>query len=352
MKTLVLQNPPAMLSIILVAVLVSTLNPFTPFAAGKTVEASAKPPVLPARADQWINSAPLTYESLRGKAAILWYFEETCPRVMGEWPAMKKLAADNADKPVLFIGVNSGTSRAVLQAYLKRHDIDWPVIVDSDRSLERASGLEEINLNNIHQARTITADGQFIVSRWDNLPDVVEKALAGAAWKFPYDRVPATFQPAVHRLEYGDYRPADIAVRDGLKDKSPEVRQAAEKLGAYIDRQMNAALQQALASAPADDKFARYEAYSQVAQKFAPHELSKEAADGMKHLAADPVVKEELLAAKAVDANAAAISSLDARTRERATTILQRVVEKYPKTRAGTHAKELLSQPKPAPVAQ
>jgi thiol-disulfide isomerase/thioredoxin len=349
MKTSSLRKPRTMT---LFVVLVSVLDSVTSRAAGQTAEAPAQPPALPARADQWINSVPLTYDGLRGKAAILWYFEETCPKVMGEWPAMKKLAADNADKPVMFIGVNSGTSRSAVQAYLKRHAIDWPVIVDYDRSFERASGVQEISLSNIYQVRMVTADGRFVTGRWDKLPEVVEKTLVGAKWKMPYDRVPEALHPAMRRIEYGDYGPADSAIRNGLKDKSPEVRKAAKQLRAYIDRQINSALQEALASAPATDTLARYEAYSRVAQKFSPHELSKEAADEMKRLAANPAVKEEILAAKAVDANAAAISSSDTRMRERATTVLQRVAEKYPKTRAGAQAKKLLSQSQPAPMTQ
>src|SRR3954453_19923221 len=108
------------LSKTLVVVFVGAFNSFTPLAVGQTAGVPTQRPALPARADQWINSAPLTYESLRGKGAILYYFEETCPTVMSQWPAMKKLYADNADKPVMFIGVNSGTSRSDLQAYLKR----------------------------------------------------------------------------------------------------------------------------------------------------------------------------------------------------------------------------------------
>ena len=33
--------------------------------------------VLPVAPSAWINSAPLSEESLRGKAAILWFYEES-----------------------------------------------------------------------------------------------------------------------------------------------------------------------------------------------------------------------------------------------------------------------------------
>ncbi len=34
-------------------------------------------PEFPATSSQWINTAPLTKESTRGKAVFLWFFEET-----------------------------------------------------------------------------------------------------------------------------------------------------------------------------------------------------------------------------------------------------------------------------------
>ncbi len=33
--------------------------------------------VLPTEAQSWLNSPPITAEMLKGKAAVLWFFEET-----------------------------------------------------------------------------------------------------------------------------------------------------------------------------------------------------------------------------------------------------------------------------------
>jgi hypothetical protein len=35
---------------------------------------------LPSDPSMWINSAPITMEALQGKAALLWFYEESCPR--------------------------------------------------------------------------------------------------------------------------------------------------------------------------------------------------------------------------------------------------------------------------------
>jgi hypothetical protein len=64
------------LSETLVVVFVGAFSSIAPLAIGQTAGVPTQRPALPARADQWINSSPLTYESLHGKGAILYYFEE------------------------------------------------------------------------------------------------------------------------------------------------------------------------------------------------------------------------------------------------------------------------------------
>src|SRR4051812_37123176 len=82
---------------------------------------SAEEPVtycqLPGKEADWINSSPLTVENLKGKAVILWFFEEECPKCRANWPNMYKIAEKYADKPVIFVAVNSGTPRKKLEAY-------------------------------------------------------------------------------------------------------------------------------------------------------------------------------------------------------------------------------------------
>jgi thiol-disulfide isomerase/thioredoxin len=324
--------------------LLGTISLLTVPAYGQAPKLPDALPMLPTHPDQWINSSPLTYDGLRGKAAVLWYFEETCPRCAGKWPALKQLAAENSDHPLLFIAVNSGTNPRELIAYIRRHEIDWPVIVDIDRSFEQASGVGEISLQSIHQVRVVKADGQFTWGRWDDLPGTVEKALVGAVWKVKYDRLHPIMHPAVRRMEFGDYRPAAFVINSGRKDKSPEVRRAAEQVAGFINRQVQKALEQALKGVPADDAWAQFEARTRIAQQFAPHELPREATDELKRLGRDPAIRQELLAMKAVDANEAALSSPDERVRQRAVNVLEGVLKKYPETRSAARAKELLNR--------
>lgn len=304
--------------------------------------ATAERPPLPADADQWANSSPLTYDGMKGKAVVFWYFEEQCPSCAKKWVGLKELAKAHADDPVLFVGVNSGTAPRQLAAYMDQHGIDWPVIADVDRTFEKASGINEISLQNIHQVKVLTADGKFVNGRWNDLPATVETALEGAAWKAKYDRLDPVFHAAVRRMEYGDYRPASKAIAAGLKDKSPEIKKGAAQLQAAIEKKMTSAIAEAT-KGNAGDVWVKFTALEAVSDQFAPHPLPKSAAEELKKLQRDPMVQQELKAAKAVAANEALLTSEEPRDRQRAVKVLTKVVETYPETRGAAKAKELLT---------
>ncbi len=42
-----------------------------------SVSSAARAPELPDDQDSWVNSPPISLSTLEGKAAILWFFEET-----------------------------------------------------------------------------------------------------------------------------------------------------------------------------------------------------------------------------------------------------------------------------------
>lgn len=66
---------------------------------------------LPPEPANWINSVPLSLDSLNGKGAVIWFFEEQCPRCRAAWPDLMALAKKHENEPVAFIAVNSGTPR-------------------------------------------------------------------------------------------------------------------------------------------------------------------------------------------------------------------------------------------------
>src|SRR5690242_16105341 len=102
--------------------------------------------VLPSSPESWMNAPPLSMENLKGKGVVLWFFEEDCPSCREKWPSLLETASNFKGRPVLFVGINSGTARPELERYLGEIKCPWPVIHDPQRTFERACGVKEISL--------------------------------------------------------------------------------------------------------------------------------------------------------------------------------------------------------------
>ncbi len=66
-----------------------------------------------------------------------------------------------ANQDVVFVGVNSGSTPQQVAAYSKQVNPRTAIIVDTDRSLEKAAGVGEINLQNIYQLVVMSPDGKL-----------------------------------------------------------------------------------------------------------------------------------------------------------------------------------------------
>src|SRR5688572_16136054 len=97
---------------------------------------------LPADPRLWINSGPISFDALKGKAAVLWFYEEQCPKCREKWPELLALSKKLEGQPIIFIAVNSGNSRGEVEQYVRSNKITWPVIVDPTREFEQALGLK------------------------------------------------------------------------------------------------------------------------------------------------------------------------------------------------------------------
>src|SRR5439155_15687378 len=86
---------------------------------------------LPADPTQWVNSGPVSLDLLKGKAAVLWFYEESCPTCREKWPPLLAMAKKYEGQPVMFIGVNSGNPRPVVEQYARGVGCNWPIIVDA-----------------------------------------------------------------------------------------------------------------------------------------------------------------------------------------------------------------------------
>ena len=145
-----------------------------------TAQDAAKPaPKLPSSTSQWINSPPITNEMLAGKAVVLYFFEEECPKGVEAWPKVLSATTKFVGQPVLFIAVNSGTARPQLENYLRRNKVTWPVVCDSDRSFESQFPFK-ISLQNIKQIYLVLPNGSLKTGEIENLEGSAVDALREA----------------------------------------------------------------------------------------------------------------------------------------------------------------------------
>ena len=116
---------------------------------------------LPTEKGAWVNSLPYSQKLLNGKSMVLWFYEEGCPRCRSKWSELQQMARYFSRQKVLFVAVNSGNSAAQVAAYAKQVDARTAIIVDTDRSLEKAAGVPEINLENIYQLVVFDPNGKL-----------------------------------------------------------------------------------------------------------------------------------------------------------------------------------------------
>jgi thiol-disulfide isomerase/thioredoxin len=257
-------------------------------------------PDLPASPAQWINSSPIPAEILKEKAVVFWFFEETCPRCEGKWPEMLTAAQKFNGKPVLFVAVNSGTPRPQIEQYVRRNKITWPILLDPDRSFEKASGVNEISLQNIYQSRLLKGDGSFSGGSFD-IAEVADDGLATAKWRIDPAEIPEELQPTWQQVEFGNFPAAAQSLKKNMASGKEEIKAGAEKLQAAVDAELQGTIKAAADAKSAGETWKAYKSLSEVNQRFKGYAIPADVATEVKALKGDELVKKELAAAKAFD---------------------------------------------------
>lgn len=300
---------------------------------------------FPQNPAQWVNGRPLTVESLEGKTAVLWFYEEQCPSCRAKWPGMLEVSRKYAGKPVVFIAVNSGNPRPAVEQYLKQCSIPWPTIVDPTREFEKAAGIDNpISLQNIHQMKIITPEGRITYGDWKDFEGSVAKAAAGAKWKIEPTDMPQTLMPAWQAIELGDYVSAAPLVKKGLADKKPEVKEAAEKLNDYAQAELAKAIEGTKQLSGAGDKWAAYQACRAVADRFKGYDLPEDFKSTGRELSQDDDVKKQIAAATELEKIKKTLGSTSAMVRKKAATALDKFIETNPGTDAAKEAEWIKEQ--------
>lgn len=89
------------------------------------------------KTDEWINSEPLTLESLRGKVVLLDFWAWDCPECAKTLPNLKELYARYADDGLVIIGVHTPRGEFEknvedVRRTVREKEIRYPVTTDHE----------------------------------------------------------------------------------------------------------------------------------------------------------------------------------------------------------------------------
>ncbi len=288
----------------------------------------------------WLQGTPLTKEMLKGKAAVLLFFEEECPRCASRWPDMTEVSKQFEGKPIAFIAVNSGSDPRMLQQYARQQGISWSVIADFDRSFEKMMKVSPISLQNIVQVRYITADGVSHTGKWSDLPATAKAALKDAKWNVDPKEVPDELQDAWYDIEFGNYAKAARVVNKESAKSGP-LQEAAEKLLAVVEKNLKEDYDVAKKHFRNKKKWDAYKQLIMIEEKYDGYKLPDAFEVGLSKLKGDETVKAEQKAMRSFDkANALLMRGKLPQAKKS----LERLISGSQGTEAATKAAELVKQ--------
>lgn len=301
---------------------------------GSTLMAST----LPEFTGQWVQGGPFTTEGLKGKAVVLYFYEEGCPTCRGKWPGILSVAKQFENEPVQFIAVNSGNAKAAVNTYVSSVKCDWPAYVDLDRSYEKNFGFE-ISLQNIYQ--TILVDGKGNTHTGGMNEESIKRVLPTASWKIPPSEIPDSLKKAWRALEFGQTAVAAPLVKQALGASDAKVKEAAKKLEAVIQADITKRLEAAKADNEGSKKWDAYKGYAFVAENYKDFAESKPAGVELGKLRSDKVVARELQAKGMLDKCIEWSNSPKNNEREQAKGGLTALATNFADTEAGATAKTM-----------
>lgn len=319
----------------------------------RSAAASASGPItvealeLPTDPRLWRNSAPLSLEALEGKGVVFYFFEEQCPICAEKWPALHAMAQKHRSEPVLFVAVNSGTDPRTLGRYLSQYRVQWPVIVDVNRSLESDLGVPTISLDgSVFAVRYRNGDGEFAGAGAD-FEKTVKAALKGAEWRVEPSAVPRELRTAWQAIEFGDFPAAARAVNKAVNGKDGPVKDGARRLLDAVEaeaRDLGKVAQKALNSS---DNWTAYKALDEIDANFGEYEsldLIGLAQTKRDELAKLDSIGAQVEAAKLLE-KAITVGSKGGKSAiRRGRGLLEQVVSRHPGTEAADKAQALLAQ--------
>lgn len=320
-----------------------TLLALSPFFAFATPAFADPPPPFPTDPNAWINSGPLSASGLKGKGVVLWFFEEGDRGSAARWASTVDEVKKFEGRPVVFIAVNSGNPRPVVDAYMRQVRGTWPVIVDQTRSFEKACGLfQEVDAQTVSQFRYILPDGEMKTAVMDDIKEIAELAEEGAAWKIDPSEIPDPLKQAWFAVEIGNYKGLASTLKKSTSSSKADVKDAATKLMDSVKQEIDAQMTKINEAHEGSNSFKTHELLSELFDRFNGFELPKETATLKKELAKDAKVKSGMAALKSLELERRKLAIGNPAAKAKSIAALEKIVSDYPDTLLAVQAQALI----------
>ena len=251
---------------------------------------------------------------------------------MNKIPGWNQLRKDFADKPVVFVAVNSGNPKTEVEAYAKSNKFEWPILVDERNETEKQLGIT-ISLQNIYQAALVSPEGKVsrVAAEVAGMKAAIERELPNAKWTFDGLPIPAKLKALAADVELGIY--------DAIPQLASSKDEAAQAMYAKLTPVAEGGLERAKALEAEGRKGAAYFAYLKVATWFKKTDFEKTATSAMAALKKEKPVHDEIAARQLLEQARALQASGKKGDVATAQAMIAALKKKYPDTEAAKEAK-------------
>ena len=140
--------------------------PFVLLGAALGAGAASAADDMPAfKVERWVNSSPLTADTLRGKVVLVDFWEYTCVNWIRTSPYVKAWHRDYADRGLVVVGVHApefefGKRAENIDRGIRDHGLTYPIALDNEFATWRAFG------NDAWPAKYLFDAHGTLVKRW------------------------------------------------------------------------------------------------------------------------------------------------------------------------------------------
>lgn len=295
-------------------------------------------PELPSEPAAWLNSFPLTNARLAGKGVVLlfadWQFRQP-------WAVWQEVPGKFKDQALIYVAVLPGAPRAAVQSYAAQQQLKWPILVDANRSLEKAFGVPTIGEGQRFYLVGISHEGKITSGIQGNLTETSEKLSQGAKWDIAPMNLHPSLQSVWLQLEIGNPALVTPAFKQAMKSNDPQVRTGAEALQAALKNVLEAKTAAAKNDQDLGNHWDAFVAFSTIVDLYKGFDVPPEADEARKALSNTPEVRAAQTAKRNLDGAKRMLSQGNSK---QAVPILKKIVLDFPTGSLSKEARELLTQ--------